>query len=78
MLATVQGKEYALSKLKERRLASKTMPRIDNGKLYAGSPMYYYCICCGDLAAILPEAHLEPPPRLCPECQAMKDLDWLE
>lgn len=75
-LATTKGKEHALAQLAWRR-ENKPEP-INNAKLYAGSPMYYYCKSCGHLAAELSESHLFPAPPLCKECQALKDCGWLE
>ena len=75
-LATQQGKEFALQALKERR--ANPPKQINNGSLSAGSPMYYYCINCSHLAESLPESHLSLPKKLCRECQALKDLGWLE
>ena len=75
-LATEGGKEVALKALTDRRFNKPE--KIDNSALPAGAPMYYYCHSCGHLAAALPESHLERPPQLCDECQAMKDLGWLE
>jgi hypothetical protein len=75
-LATTQGKEFALAQLEERR---KNQPKhIDNASLYAGSPMYYYCRSCGHESDVLPESHFGAPRKLCSECQALKDLDWLQ
>jgi len=76
-LATQQGKEAALEALKKRR--GNPPEQIDNASLYAGSPMYFYCISCGHLAGTLPENDfLSTPKKLCRECQALKDLGWLE
>ena len=73
----VGNKEERLRALEERR-KNKPEP-IDNGSLYAGSPMYYYCISCGHLADEKPENWYRTlPAKLCPECQALKDLGWLE
>lgn len=77
-LATVQGKEHALKMLSERRAKAKETKPIDNSSLPAGSPMHYYCISCGLVADVLPELHVNAPRRLCTECQALKDLGWLE
>lgn len=78
-LATLRGKEFALQELVRRREENATKEQIDNGSLYAGSPMYFYCIVCGALADKLPENYfLSTPKKLCAECQALKDLDWLE
>jgi hypothetical protein len=75
-LATEKGKKFALAVLRARR-ANKP-DRIDNSSLYAGSPMYFYCISCGHLADELPEGYMSGPKKLCDECQALKDLGWLE
>ena len=75
-LATTQGKEFALARLGERR--ANPPEQIDNGSLIAGSPMYFYCISCGWLADTKPESYLTPVRKLCRECQALKDLGWLE
>ena len=75
-LATVKGKKFALEALAKRR--KKKVKKINNGSLYAGSPMYYYCKSCPCLAEVLPETHISRPKQLCDECQALKDLGWLE
>jgi hypothetical protein len=72
-LATEQGKEYAIAQLKYRR-EHKPEP-IDNSKLPAYSPMYFPCISCGAYISV-PENYLIRP-QLCRECQALKDLGWL-
>lgn len=77
-LATTKGKELALAALKQRREENATVVQIDNSKLYAGSPMYFYCISCAGLADRLPESFTCTPKRLCEECQALKDMGWLE
>lgn len=52
--------------------------RIDNSRLHAGSPMYFYCISCGHEADVLPENYTARPRTLCSACQELKDLGWLE
>ena len=76
-LATEQGKEAALKALKERKEKNRDREKVDNSKLYAGSPMYYYCKACGE-EIVLPETHICPAPSLCRECHALKDCGWLE
>lgn len=73
----VLSKAERLQKLHERR---KNPPqKIDDASLPAGSPMHYYCISCGYLADTLPESwFMGLPKKLCPECQELKDLGWLE
>ncbi len=78
VLATTKGKEFALAALKQRRQKNKKEKKIDNSSLCAGSDMYYYCVSCDGLADILPECHMSTPKKLCAECQALKDLGWLE
>ena len=75
-LATLKGKDFALKALKERR--DNPPEKIDNSKLYAGSPMYFYCISCGHVSDVLPESYLCSPSKLCDECQALKNLGWLK
>jgi len=75
-LATLQGKEHALAKLQERR--ENQPEQIDDGSLPAGSSLHFYCKSCGHLADVKPELYLTDPKRLCDECQALKDLGWLE
>ena len=73
---TEQGKAFALQKLAERR---QTKPEhVDNGRLPAGSPMYFYCLICSHLADTLPESFIGRPAQLCKECQALKTAGWLE
>lgn len=50
-----------------RKAANAKIARIDNAKLYAGSPMYYYCKFCGE-QMMLTETHLEQPPWFCDLC----------
>jgi uncharacterized OB-fold protein len=76
MPLTLKGKKKALVALKKRR--ANPPERIDNSSLHAGSPMYYYCISCGHLADTLPETHFQPPRKLCTECNALKEMGWLE
>lgn len=75
-LATIQGKKVALAALAKRRKANKTRKRINNSSLYAGSPMHFDCDGCG-ADIVVPESYTSRP-SLCPECQALKRLGWLE
>lgn len=76
MPETTKGREHAVAKLWERRKANADKPQKANGALPAGSPMYYYCISCGEEIE-MPEEHLGAPPSLCEECKALKELGWL-
>jgi hypothetical protein len=65
------AKDPRLDQLETRRLAS-VGHQIDNDTLPAGSPMYYYCKCCGIHVATMPEDwYRDPPPTYCVNC---KDL----
>ena len=77
-LATEQGKEHALEQLGIRRKENADKEKIDNSSLPAGYPMYFYCISCSALADTKPESYIARPKRLCNECQALKDIGWLE
>lgn len=79
-LVTEKGKEYALEQLKKRREENAKKEKIDNVSLHTtGSPMYFYhCTACGGLADVKPETYTDSPKKLCDECQALKDLGWLE
>ena len=77
-LATTKGRAYALKALAKRREENAKKEKIDNASLYAGSSMYFYCVSCNGLADTLPETYISQPKKLCDECQAMKDLGWLE
>lgn len=58
--------------LLETRRQANVGQQIDNGSLPAGSPMLYYCKCCGVLVATLPEDWWQSaPPKQCDDC---KDL----
>jgi hypothetical protein len=54
-------------RLAQRRARWSGYARQDNSKLYAGSPMFYYCRICG-AEIVLSETHIEPAPWFCTEC----------
>jgi hypothetical protein len=74
--ATAQGKEFALEALNQRRKENKKRKRVDNSDLPVGAPMHFDCIGCG--ANISVSENYTSRPKLCPECQALKDLGWLQ
>jgi len=75
-LATTKGKDFALEALKKRK--ENPPKKIDNAALHAGSPMYFYCVSCGHQSDVLPESYTGYPKKLCPECEALKTMGWLE
>ena len=68
-------KQEALAALKERK--DNPPKEIDNASLYAGSPMFFYCKIC-DGTIVLPESYTCEVPRLCVECDFLKEMGWLE
>lgn len=76
MVLTTLGKEAALAGLAQRRLANRSLVHVDNSSLYAGEPMYFYCLGCG-AEIVVPESWITKP-DCCPECTALKKLGWLE
>lgn len=77
MLATAHGKKIALEQLAARRCRAKIEKKIDNSALHAGSDMFFECLTCGCQDIRVPENYVDRP-KLCPECNALKDLGWLE
>lgn len=70
-------KSERLAELEIRRAKSMSEGQIDNGRLYAGSPMYFYCKFCGAQTDVLPENYIfSTPSRVCSECQVLIDLGW--
>jgi hypothetical protein len=77
MPATIEGKVKALEALAKRREANVNENWANyTSSLPAGSPMYFGCITC-NAAIVVPESYLHRP-KLCFECQSLKDLGWLE
>ncbi len=76
MLATTRGKEFALEELRKRREESAKVKDVDNSSFPAGAPMYFRCKTCGTYMSV-PESYISKP-SLCAECQALKELGWME
>lgn len=73
---SLSPKEQALTDFRKRK--AHPPKQIDNASLYAGSPMYYYCIMCGWTSDVLPESFVGTPKHLCSECQKIKDMGWFD
>lgn len=69
------GKEAAINAFVER--VRNKPEKIDNSRLYAGAPMYYYCHDCGSLAEVLSETHMSVPKRMCDPCKFLTDNGWM-
>ena len=75
-MKTRLGKSWALAELVKRRRDNLMKEAPDNSKQVAGEPMTFLCVSCGDDIVVLEEYVNRP--KLCAECQAMKDCGWLE
>ncbi len=75
-MKTEEGREVALGALAQRRATNRLKPRVDNDRLPAYAPMFFYCIGCGQ-ELVVPESYTRRA-QLCPECQALKELGWME
>ena len=70
-------KELAVEAFKKRREENEP-ERKDNGSLYAGEPMYYYCRNCYALTDTIAESDFTTVPKdCCGDCKAMKEKGWL-
>lgn len=52
--------------------------RINNAELYAGSPMYFYCVHCGHQSDVLPESYTGRPKSKCHFCQDLINMGLLK
>lgn len=70
--ATVRD-QAAIKRLGERR--ANRPEQIDNSRLYAGSPMHFYCTMCGHQSDVLPESYVTRPRRQCAECMDLRRIN---
>lgn len=56
----------------EIRKAKYKGKEINNGNLYAGSPMYFYCKHCSIQTEVLPESYTKKPKKRCKDCKKLK------
>ena len=64
-------REVAFTQLKARRERAVSNGQLDNSMLLAGSPMYFYCRCCGLECDVLPENYFVSRPKA--HCDACKE-----
>jgi hypothetical protein len=69
--------KVAMAQYLKRKKVNAGKEKIDNAKLHAGSPMYYYCRYCGDHTETLPESHLSKPKTTCDSCKLLVNLGLL-
>lgn len=55
---------------KPHGLTPSGKPRWDNGRLYAGASMHFYCTGCGEESDVKPEGYTDRPNHLCATCRA--------
>lgn len=61
-----------------RRLAHRLnnpKEQINNGRLPAGSPMYFYCKMCEYQSDVKPESYTTSPRKYCGSCQELLDAN---
>lgn len=63
-------------KLFVRRAMNHPQP-IDNSKLYAGSPMIFYCKTCGWVSDIKEEEYCFAVRHTCSECDGLTETGWM-
>ena len=71
-------KQTAMQQFRERKSHASEIKRIDNSILHAGSPMYFYCQCCGVPTETLREDYLFRPYSKCSQCAGLEAQGWLE
>jgi hypothetical protein len=67
------SREEAIGALAVRRKQAREKGRVDNSKLHAGQPMYYYCGLCDLIASVMHEEwdpRFERPREYCKSCEA--------
>lgn len=72
-------KEAALAAFNARLKENSAKKQKDNGSLRAGSPMYYYCSCCGAEDA-KPECFnpvTDPIKNPCDACKELIAKGWM-
>ena len=65
--------ETAMETYRSRVEENKDLKQIDNGSLYAGSPMYFYCRECRVQTDVLPESYLTRPKTICNPCKILEE-----
>jgi len=61
--------------LRMRNRIENRPEQIDNGRLPAGSPMYFYCRICGHQSDVKGESYTDAPKKYCKECQELKNIN---
>lgn len=74
-LATIQGREHALTQLRKRREKYKGNTRTHTDQCLTIA----LCISCnGVVGTYVVSFYKGDAPRFCCQCQALKDCGWLE
>lgn len=64
--------EVAMKTFHARKAANEGK-QIDNGSLYAGSAMHYYCKFCGAHTQTVPESHWGSIKTVCDPCKILHE-----
>lgn len=56
-----------------KRQAANVGQQVNNSRLPAGSPMYYYCRYCGAHIITLPEGHFQTVCTVCRPCDVLRE-----
>lgn len=72
-------REAAVNAFHERKAANSQKERVDNGSLWAGSPMYYYCRHCGeeDKKPEIFNLRTNPIKNPCDPCRELIEKGWM-
>ncbi len=74
---TEYAREEAISQYIRRVTFARGLKKIDNEKLNAGEPMFFYCRHCGVPTECLPEDYLFTPYSQCSQCKGLEEQGWL-
>jgi DNA replicative helicase MCM subunit Mcm2 (Cdc46/Mcm family) len=72
------AKQHAIQQFLDRVKSASEVKQIENANLHAGSPMYFYCTCCGVQTEVLKEDFMFRPYAKCSQCFGMDQMGWLD
>lgn len=72
------AQQMARKQFLKRCKQAKELPQIENDKLVAGQPMFFYCKHCGVLCDIVDEEYLFPPRLVCSQCDGCCKQGWIK
>ncbi len=66
--------QTAINQFVKRALQARRTVRVENDRLKAGEPMYFYCEHCGIICDVLPEEYCFAPHRRCSQCEGLQEM----